>query len=103
MNYLRWNIQQLERNAFTSLGYATIWEKKSLKWLGIFIDSNLSFDGHVKTICKRASLKLPALLGMASILPKEQCKLLVNKFFDLSFNYRPLLCIVDILQSFLIQ
>ena len=76
---------------FASVGDAIIWEENSVKLLGIFIDSNLLFNEHVKTICKKASQKLTVLLRMANILPGEQCKVLVNSFFDSQFNYCPLL------------
>ena len=76
---------------FASVGDAIIWEENSVKLLGIFIDSNLSFNEHVKTICKKASQKLTVLLRMANILPGEQRKVLVNTFFDSQFNYCPLL------------
>ena len=34
---------------------------KEQKLLGISIDNNLSFKGHVQSICKKANLKLHAL------------------------------------------
>ena len=32
---------------------AWIWEEKSVKFLGHFIDSDLSFHGHEKVMCKK--------------------------------------------------
>ena len=54
---------------FASVGDAIILEENSVKLLRIFIDLNLSFNQHVKTICKTASQKLTVLLRMANILP----------------------------------
>ena len=76
---------------FASVDDAIIWEENSVELLGIFIDSNLSFNEHVKTICKKAPQKLTVLLRMANILAGEQHKVLVNTFFDSQFNYCPLL------------
>ena len=59
---------------FASVGDAIIWEENSVKLLGIFIDSNLSFNEHVKTICKKASQKVTVLLRLVNILPGEQRK-----------------------------
>ena len=72
---------------FASVGDAIIWEENSVKLLGIFIDSNSSFNEHVKTICRKASQKLTVLLRMANILAGEQHKVLVNTFLDSQFNY----------------
>ena len=76
---------------FASVDDAIIWEENSVELLVIFIDSNLAFNEHNKTICKKASQKLTVLLRMANILPGEQRKVLVNTFFDSQFNYCPLL------------
>ena len=74
---------------FASVGDAIIRDLITL--LEIFIDSNLSFNEHVKTICKKVSQKLTVLLRMANIPPGEQHKVLVKPFFELQFNYCPLL------------
>ena len=39
---------------FAKVGDAIIWEEYAAKLLGILIDSNLSFNDHVKMICKTA-------------------------------------------------
>ena len=40
---------------FATVGDALIWEEVSAKLLGIIIDSSLTFNDHVKMICKKAS------------------------------------------------
>ena len=65
--------------------------KTQLTILGIFIDSKLSFNEHVKTICKKASQKLIVLLRMVNILSNVQRNVLVNTSFYSQFNYCPLL------------
>jgi len=47
---------------YASVGDALLWEENSVKLLGLFIDSELSFNNHVKIICKKASQKLTATL-----------------------------------------
>ena len=70
---------------------ATIWKEDSFKLLGILIDSDLSFDKHVKMICKKASQKLTAPLRIVTILTGKQRKMSIKSFFDAQFNYCPLL------------
>ena len=76
---------------FASVVNAIIWVENSIKLLGIFIDLNLSFNEHVKTISEKTSQKVTALLRMANILPGEQRKV----FFDSQFNYST--TIVDVM------
>ena len=45
---------------FATVGDALIWEV-SAKLLGIIIDSSLTFNDHVKMICKKASQKLTGI------------------------------------------
>ena len=47
------------------VGDALLWEENSVKLLGIFIDSKLTFYIQVQTICKKASQKLTAILRVA--------------------------------------
>ena len=43
-----------EEVMFAKVGDALIWEEYIAKLLGIPIDSNLSFDNHVKMVIKKA-------------------------------------------------
>ena len=61
------------------------------KLLGVKIDSKLSFDKHIKTICKKASNKLRALAGVATYMGIEKKKVLMNSLFNSQFNYCPLI------------
>ena len=64
----------------------------SIKWeklLGVNIDSNLTFETHVQSLCKKASQKLNALFRVAWSLNFNQRKLLLNAFITSHFLYAP--------------
>ena len=60
------------------------------KLAGVKIDSKLSFDKHIKKICKKASNKLRALARVTSYMAIERKNILMNSFADSQFNYCPL-------------
>ena len=76
---------------YASVGDALLWEKNSVKLLGLFIDSKLSFNNHVQIICKKVSQKLTATLKLVDILSVENRKILLETFFESQFSYCPLL------------
>ena len=49
---------------WAKIGNDTIWESSTMKLLGITIDNQLKFNEHVLNICKKASIKLSALIRM---------------------------------------
>ena len=55
------------RDEFSKSWDALIWEEYIAKLLGILIDSDLSFNNHVKMI-KKASQNLTAMSRMADII-----------------------------------
>ena len=76
---------------FAKVGDALLWEENSVKLLGLFIDSDLSFHGHVKVIWKKASQKLSAIARLASVISDHKKKVLIQTFFESQFSYCPLL------------
>ena len=76
---------------FAKVGDATIWEECVAKLLGILIDSDLTFNDHVKMTCKKASQKLSAISRMADIISIEKRKTLLSAFFESQFSYCPLI------------
>ena len=74
---------------FAKVGETLIWEENAIKLLGLIIDSGLTFNNHVKAICKKASQKLTAIIRMSNILSEYKRKLLIKTFFELQFNYCP--------------
>ena len=65
-----------------TVGNALLWEENSVKLLGLLIDSELTFNDHVKIICKKASQKLAASLRLAYILSVEKRKTLSKTFSE---------------------
>ena len=73
---------------------ATFWSvlmKK--KFLGVHLDSGLSFDYHIPEICKKASRKVCALSRVTSGMSLSTKHTLMNAFFKSQFNYCPLIWI----------
>ena len=54
------------------------------KLLGVKINSKLSFDKHIKTICKKASNKLIALARVTRYMAIEKKKVLMKSFSTLN-------------------
>ena len=59
--------------------------------LGILIDSELSFDQHISSICSKASKKLHALGRIATFMPFNKRRTLMKRFIESQFNYCPLI------------
>ena len=59
--------------------------------LGILIDSDLSFDQHVSSICSKATNKLHALGRIASFMSFEKLRTLMKAYIEPQFNYFPLI------------
>ena len=65
-------------------------ETHIVKLLGVHIDSDLTFENHLKTVCKKASQKLNALSRLCSFIPFKQPKTIMQAFFISRFSYCPL-------------
>ena len=58
----------------------------------VTIDSNLSFENHISSICKKASQKLSAFAGIAPYMNIQQRGTIMNTFVVTSqFGYCPLI------------
>ena len=64
---------------------------KKEKLLGISIDTTLSFEHHITSLCKKASQKLNALARMAHYMNFEKRRSLMKAFVIYQFNYCPLI------------
>ena len=59
-----------------------------VKLLGIYIDSNFSFEYHINRICRKASQKLNALSRITKYISEDKKRMLFN--IILQFNYCPI-------------
>ena len=59
--------------------------------LGVTIDNKLTFDSHIKSICRKASQKLSALLRITNYLNSSQKKLIFCRMIKSQFSYCPLI------------
>ena len=58
--------------------------------LGITIDNKLTFDSHIKSMCRKAGQKLSALSGISPYLETGKKELLFKSMVKSQFNYCPL-------------
>ena len=75
------------------VGLLTYLLKTSTKetFLGILIDSELSFDQHISSICSKASKKLHALGCIATFMSFSNRRALMKLFIESQVNYCPLI------------
>ena len=60
------------------------------KFLGIYIDSNFSFEYNINRICRKASQKLHALSRIAKFISENKKRMLFKSFIISQFNYCPI-------------
>ena len=70
-----------------SIGDASLTTSTKETLLGILIDSDLSFDQHVSSICSKATKKLHALGRIASFMSFEKLRTLMKAYIEPQFNY----------------
>ena len=70
-----------------SIGDASIKTSTKETLLGILIDSELSFDQHISSICSKASKKLHALGRTDSFMSFNKRRTLMKAFIEYQFNY----------------
>ena len=75
-------ISNIDNNLITS--------EKEQMLLGITIDSNLSFEEHIKNMCKKASPKLNALARIAGYMDIQKRRTIMKSFITPQFGYYPL-------------
>ena len=72
------------------VGDEKIWESQSEKLLGVIVDKDLTFETHLKTLCKKVNQKVSALARIAGILPFQKRQILLKTFIESQFSYCPL-------------
>ena len=61
------------------------------KLLGIVIDSRLTFEPHVRNLCKKVGQKLHALERIANYMDISKKRSIMNAFTLSQFSYCPLI------------
>ena len=84
-------IMSTENAPELQIGDLLIKTRNSEKLLGVKIDYKLTFDEHVKSLCKKTNNKLRSLARSTPYMNIEKRKLLMNSFFNAQFNYCPLM------------
>ena len=74
-----------------SINEFEIESSKKEKLLGITIDTRLSFQHHITSLCRKASQKLHALARIAHYMDFEKRRSLMKAFVISQFNYCPLI------------
>ena len=69
----------------------TIENSTKEKLLGVKFDSNLSYEGHVTSLCKKASQKLHALARISHYMDLNKRRSLMKAFITSQFSYCPLI------------
>ena len=59
--------------------------------LGITIDNKLSFDSHIRKMCKKSGQKLNALSRITTFLNKDQKSIIFNAMIKSQFSYCPII------------
>ena len=72
------------------IGSSTIHESNQEKLLGVIIDNKLTFEDHIRTLCKKVSNKLYALSRISHLLVQEKLRILMKAFIYSQFQYCPL-------------
>ena len=73
------------------IGDSVIESSSCEKLLGIKIDLKPSFDDHIQYLCNKAIRKLQALARAIPYMNLQKRKVLMNAFFNVQFNYCPLI------------
>ena len=80
-----------KRSVSANIGEFVINNSNEEKLPGIKVDTKLSFENHVSSLCKKASQKLHALVRIVNYMDLSKHKSLMKAFVTSQFNYCPLI------------
>ena len=86
-NYMKLNFSKSNINTSLKIENTTIKPCKTQKFLGISVEKNLSFKGHVESLCKKASQKLHALAQISNYIRNKQVKQMMRVFILSQLSY----------------
>ena len=72
---------------WAKIGDDKIWESRTVKLLGITIDSELKFDDHVSNVYMKAQRKLTVLTRKKNCMDFDKLRILFEAFFESQFKY----------------
>ena len=75
------------KTLWTNIRETRIWDSKNEKLLGLTIDRNLNFVGHMFALCKKADRKLSVLSRISKNMSFEKNIFLVKAFVESQFAY----------------
>ena len=75
----------------TKIGEFDVKNSREEKLYGVKIDSKLSFENSVSSLCKKARQKLHALARVVNFMDLAKRKSLMKAFITSQFNYCPLI------------
>ena len=76
---------------YIEVGNCKLQALKSVKLLGISIDSKLNFNEHILALCKKANRGVRCLYRVRKFVNFDQAKLLFNSYISSQFNYAPII------------
>ena len=82
-------LSDLNKENFILIKQFKIYNSNCEKLLGIKIDSKLSFDEHVTSLCSKATQKLHALTRVARFMKLHQKRTIMRAFINWQFGYCP--------------
>ena len=70
----------IEKSVSINIDGSNVKNKKEQKLLGKMFDSSLSFEGHITSLCKKASQKLHALARIVNYTDLPKREVLMKEF-----------------------
>ena len=74
-------------NTWAEIGHAKIWENPKQELLGVVIDRDLSFDGYLSSLFRKAGKKRSALARPSHYTSLKQRRVLMKSFIEAHFGY----------------
>ena len=81
------------KNIRVGIGEIKICESSKQNSLGVVIDTDLSFDKYVSSLCKKDGRELSVLSRLPNLMSFQQRRLLMKSFVEDQFEYCPLVWI----------
>ena len=80
-----------EKSVSINIDGSSVTNEKEQKLLGIKFNSPLFFEGHITSVCEKASQKLHALARIVNYIDLPKRKVLMNAFITSQFSYYSLI------------